>query len=1096
MPSVTARLFDEAGNFLSHLPLVGEVEIQEVLNEEGAGRLRYSASGAGADLLTSIHDGMIAVYIDGYERFRFLVEEDEDDEADAAGPAREITVAGPGILAALARAVVIPQNGIGTKPAQWAFTDATPGEILRGLIGAVKAEGYLPHVWVDFTVDKDSAGQPWQKQMTVTYDAGKDLLTVAKDIAAQGLCDLRMVPGPQQGDGVWLQAYNPDTVMAQDRPNVYIRRAHVTRAPKKRSRRELRTDMLVVGEDGVNVLRRDVEARNRYGPRLGYLGWGNANKVPALNTAGDNALQLASRPQVGYDFDLQLDHPTCPQPYRDFKIGEKIRSDYAPTEVGTGYEPLRVRQMTVTLNRDGVVNATIGCNDRFLEASLKLARKIEGVVHGTISNTGVGPPSKPPQDRTPPAPPTGVTVVPNVYTGPDGRSSVAVAVGWQEVTSNVDGSPFDDFGGYRVSYRLPDRSQTWVGETTTTGLEVVIEGLPQGERFQARVRAFDGNGNASEFGYSPLITLPVDPGPPPPPSQPLLASRLGTLRVTWDGFDADGAAMPRDLSHVEVHVSTTPGFEPSPSTRMDTITGAPGIAVLTDLEYNTVYWVRLVAVDNVGNRSLPSAEASAEIIPLVDTDIIGQVLDGANIIPGTVVASDAIVANTITGGLIQALAIETGHLAANAVTADKIQAGAITTEKLASGAVTADKIEARSITADKLTFGTTLNLHPDPSFESETYRARYPATGRWAWEQSASSADGMWRLKGTPDGTTTGFVLAEIPVVRGERYYLSIWMKCDGATNGRSQLLVVFYNRDGQSIGSTAAGFATYQIGNVWTKVEGTVLVPFGAASMSVRVDQSGGASTGTWWWDLIEIRPVMGTTTTGGVSRVEISPLGVFMWDAASRQTVKMDATTGDVSVVGAIATGLAPDRRLVMNPDNTGLPEIRFYPANDSRYAFINSYDTVYGTPALGMNGALLGDGGGMSVLLADQEWDIGRIDRQTLLPAGSGVKGFRDEVHFLGELSRWPTWANTLIFGGQEPFQVGTFGFAVSFGITLDDPLPGFLITPFRGNATAADQVNWIVYQRSATTFSVRVTKPDGTTPTVNYNFAWVAFRDFAS
>ncbi|MEQ7008463.1 hypothetical protein ABN028_20015 [Actinopolymorpha sp. B17G11] len=1088
---MSVRLFDEAGNFLSHLPLVGEVSIQEVLNEEGAGTLRYSAASPGASLLTSIDDGQIAVSVDGYEVFRFLFEDDEDDPADAAGPAREITVAGPGALAALARAVITPAGGIGAKPAIAGFVDDSPGHIMRTLIGRAKALGYLPNVWTNFDADFDSAGQPWAKQMDIIYDAGKDLLTVAKDLAAQGVCDIRMRADPDQGDGLWLDMWNPGTALATDKPNVYLRRAHITKAPRKRSRKELRTDILVVGEGGANVVRHDPEARSRYGPRLGYLGWGNATKTATLNAAGDNALALASRPAVGYDFDLQLDHDTCPQPYSDFKVGDKIRSDYAPTSVGTGYEPLRVRQMTVTLNRDGAVDANIGCNDRFLESSLRLARKIEGVVHGTISNTGVGPPNKPRPDTEPPAAPTGVAQTAAIYTGLDGRSSVLAEVTWNAVTSNADGTVYDDFGNYRVSYRLPDRSQFWVGETTTTGLDVVFEGLPQGQRFQARVRAFDAAGNAGAFGFSPLITLPVDAGPPPIPSMPLLEARLGTLRVTWDGFDEDGAVMPRDLAHLEVHVSQTPDFTTSATTKMDSITGAPGSAVLTELDYNTTYYVRLIAVDNVGNRSLPSAEASAVIVPLVDTDIIGEIITGANIVPGTIVASDAIVANTITGGLIQALSIQTGHLAANAVTADKIQAGSITTEKLAASAVSADKIEAGTITADRLRFGTTLNLHPEPSFEGAGYRARFPASGPWLWETSTGSYDGSWRLKGTPTGSTAGFILAEVPVTRGERYYLSVFVKTTG-TNGRSQLLAVWNDPDGSALSSSIAATAQFSVGNNWTKIEGNVVAPAGAGQMSVRVDMSNGASTGNWYWDLVEIRPVVGTTTTGGVSRVEASPLGVFMWDATGRQTVRMDAPTGAVSVVGEMSTGIYPARRLVMNPGNTGFAEMRFYPTDENtRYAFINSYDGVLGAPALGLNGSVLGDGDGMTVLLADDRWQIGRVNRTSLEPAGSFMRGYRDEFHLVGDIARWPHWSNQMMWGGLEPHQVNTTGFVVGYGRTMAAPVPAVLTMPFRGQI---DHVNWLITARSSTSFTCSVTNTDGSIVSVNYTFSWLAFRPF--
>lgn len=131
MSSITARLFDGAGTFRTHLPRLTEVEVNDVLNEEGAGTLRYPVSAPGASLLTSLTDAQVAVYLDGREVFRFLIEDDEDDQADQAGPSRELVVGGPGALAVLSRGIVIPSKGIGKKPANWKFDNATPGAIMR-----------------------------------------------------------------------------------------------------------------------------------------------------------------------------------------------------------------------------------------------------------------------------------------------------------------------------------------------------------------------------------------------------------------------------------------------------------------------------------------------------------------------------------------------------------------------------------------------------------------------------------------------------------------------------------------------------------------------------------------------------------------------------------------------------------------------------------------------------------------------------------------------------------------------------------------------------------------------------------------------------
>jgi hypothetical protein len=120
---------------------------------------------------------------------------------------------------------------------------------------------------------------------------------------------------------------------------------------------------------------------------------------------------------------------------------------------------------------------------------------------------------------------------------------------------------------------------------------------------------------------------------------------------------------------------------------------AAGTVLVAGQPYNATRWFRLTSVDRRGNESGESGTASIATVPLVNTDVIGEIISGANIVDGSITASDKIVANSITGGQIQALAIDTGHLAANAVEADKIEAGAVTAGKLS-----ADAIDGKTIT--------------------------------------------------------------------------------------------------------------------------------------------------------------------------------------------------------------------------------------------------------------------------------------------------------------------------------------------------------------------------------------------------------------
>ena len=190
------------------------------------------------------------------------------------------------------------------------------------------------------------------------------------------------------------------------------------------------------------------------------------------------------------------------------------------------------------------------------------------------------------------------------------------------------------------------------------------------------------------------------------PTAPIAETRLGTVTIRWNGLQQGGSVPPNFLDYVEVHVASGSNFTPSTSTLAGKIDKTGGdFFVITDLPYNAVRFVRLVFVDQDGKRGAPSTQVQITVKPLVDTDIIGKILSGANIVPGSITASESIIGNSITGNLIQALTIKSGSLEANIITADKINAGAITAVAISAGAITAAKISAGAITADKISAG-------------------------------------------------------------------------------------------------------------------------------------------------------------------------------------------------------------------------------------------------------------------------------------------------------------------------------------------------------------------------------------------------------
>lgn len=316
-------------------------------------------------------------------------------------------------------------------------------------------------------------------------------------------------------------------------------------------------------------------------------------------------------------------------------------------------------------------------------------------------------PLPPPPATVRPLPPTGLALSGAVEFR-EGEPFVTLTADWDPVTQNTDDSALTNLDHYELQTKIgaPAGLNAWAPAASTSPdtTHVTVTGYPAGQMISARVRAANTLGVGSDWSAPVTIGATVDDSIPSQPSTPTTVTRLGVIKVQWDGLTSGGLPMESDFSYLEIHASTTNGFTPTrgnPNTLIETLT-APGYGLKTDGAYNETWYFRFIAVDTSGNVSPPSAQASAFTQPLVNTDLIGQVISGANIVNGSVTASDKIIGNTITGGLIQALAIAAGHIQSNAITADKIEAGAITTIKLAADAVTADKIAAGTITADEI----------------------------------------------------------------------------------------------------------------------------------------------------------------------------------------------------------------------------------------------------------------------------------------------------------------------------------------------------------------------------------------------------------
>jgi hypothetical protein len=203
-------------------------------------------------------------------------------------------------------------------------------------------------------------------------------------------------------------------------------------------------------------------------------------------------------------------------------------------------------------------------------------------------------------------------------------------------------------------------------------------------------------------------------GPPPPqPSDPIVASVLGGVTVSWDGLFAGGTVIPMDWQRVEVHASITPVYTPVPATLVTTIETAQGATVVHSCD--TPVYVRLLARNTSGAASPPSVTVGPfGPTPVVADDILDGIVTTLKLADDAVTSAkvaagaidtDALANAAVTAAIIAADAVTNAAIAAGAVGNTEISDGAITTPKLVASVITANELAATCVTAAKIAAG-------------------------------------------------------------------------------------------------------------------------------------------------------------------------------------------------------------------------------------------------------------------------------------------------------------------------------------------------------------------------------------------------------
>lgn len=910
MTSVVAKLYNGAGVQVAELPDFSNAQVQDKLNDENAWTLKYDRGGRNFDQLIQDADMSVKFFVDGSQIFEGVLEEDNWDEISDDTP---VALAGRSWAGQFEFAKVYPKGGVNAKPAEWPFTNATPGKIFIDLLNAAHARGTVPNLTVNFTATTDSNGQPWaaSSNLSITYKAGASLLDILKNFGTAGIADWRM-------NGKVLNMYNPRTFLGDQSGVIFRRGRDIKAAPRSRSRRKLGTVYLVGGDENVTVERVDSSAVAARGRKEQFVSQGGVQDTGTLAVVGDLNLTVfsANRMSKTHSLIFKKDFADQPRPWIDYVPGDYVGTDL----VGTP-ENYRLIAMTVSMDANGFLAGEITLNDVFEEREILLddaLTKLTGGSSGTGASTTPGTATK---DTTVPAAPTGLNGTSNVYVSGRGVQFAQATLNWAAVTQNTNGSSIDDFDRYDLQWWYTGEESVVHSVSSSDNL-VFLSSLIPGKEFNYKVRAWDSNSHASAYSTTFNFDLDSDTTAPPVPSTPVAANYLGLLRVTWDGFGSAGENMPLDFRYTEVWYSTINNFTPGDAnTFLFGTLPAKGSVNIAGLVYGTTYYVKLVSVDQIGNRSDPSAQASGTPKQVVQTDIGNNVIDFSNIRfkdVGNLIADGSFEFDT-TASLINAQNPSVFQVVANP-----------------DGATAAPSPNVLRVTAPNnnslVLTGQDMPVSPGQKFACIYSHRSSGLTGadfiriqaRWVLADGTTSFSNFK----TWDSTTNN----------------PVWTMREAAYV-TAPANVVSYRI--QVFGTAAAGSTLY-LDQVEVRLQtGTVLIEDAAISnakiallavnnANIQNVSAGKLTVGTLTAD-ITVSARIKTADTG--ARVEINSGGIGAWNSSGTQTVSIASSNGSVNIIGQLRSGTA-GQRIEINPTSTFLPEIRFYPSTGSNYGFLNAF------------------------------------------------------------------------------------------------------------------------------------------------------------
>lgn len=491
------------------------------------------------------------------------------------------------------------------------FYSANPGAIVKTMLDENRERGGVAqYVTAGFDTGKDSSGAAWSNVMTLYYDPGIDCFTALSNLAANGVCDWRT-------QGMTLNMWNADSAaLCRDlSESIVIPLAtQALESPEEETIEDLASHILVMG-DGIDFTQDNNAAPTPWGKWELYSSQGGVSDEGTARLLMQSQLGQAARVRGQYTRSV-LVADVHALPLIDYAPGDWIT---APT-VSHG-EKVRVQRVTISLSNQGLKAALI-LNDRLYDAQTRQAKRIQGITGGAVAGGAQGGRPAPAQDHRVPKAPEGLVLSSDAYVDDQGNALGVVYARWGEVTQATDGTAID-IDSYRVEWRYGDEADHWRFAGLTVDETISWGGVDCGRAVVVRVRAIPTySDKPGEWSGTVSVTVESDVTPPSIPSMPVLESELGVVRVRSDGLNHVGGGFEPDTAYLAVGRSASNG-------NWTGVGRIPVGGMWTDigLSMGQTYWYALRAVDRSGNASAWSQGASIRVASAVTQDELDGLAD-------------------------------------------------------------------------------------------------------------------------------------------------------------------------------------------------------------------------------------------------------------------------------------------------------------------------------------------------------------------------------------------------------------------------------------------------------------------------------------